>query len=642
MLPIQKDQDDAVRRIARIFNNEWTVWQPQFDAYEKGYNYLMGDQYSPEEKAWYQSQRRPVNVWNIVFPVFNRILGDFLLNQQKIRTYAKAGGTARQASLLEQVIETININTEFKDEMAATILAGLVKRGYIHGRYSNEHNLDGSIVITNTDEFELMFDSRSIDYFADDGMYMIRFKWATVSQILARWSQHRKALEKIMIDKEASDFWEATDEFDMAMLSHKNFADEKNGRYRIIEFHHRVWKPAEIAYNPETDDSEVLTLEGKKRELFIKSNPGYEIVETDNAEMIQIDEVIPGLSFFLDRKDADIQDRHFDYIPYTPYPYGKKSIKHFGVFANAIGPQNEFNDLRNQMLNIINKAASNAVAVKPQSIRNWIQMKNHGHEPGFFIEVKEGANIQDVYKRYDSAKNPLAEKDLAETAYNLLHKIIGITENLRGETQTKGESGSLFFQRVREAQKAFVPVDRAQKRTTTRLFNRVIKLFQKHYSQERTFTILNPWKGSSQDIILNMQVGLQIMNDVRTGEYYVFPTNEEINSTLRAMKFLQKTEIVKLTNEMVGPSGINFRWWLENADFEDIEAFIQSIEQAQQMAMQSQGSEAQAGQMSQMMQLAQQRLAIEGQAGANNPEVQTPGGGEKTQVGARQQKAAQK
>ena len=122
-LPSQRERQDTVRKIARTFLNEWNNFEPEFGAYEQGYNWLMGEQYTDNQKAWYRAQRRPTNVWNLIFPVFNRMLGDFLLNQAKDRVYAKRGGNPKMAGIVQDLIDDIAINTNYKDEMAATILA---------------------------------------------------------------------------------------------------------------------------------------------------------------------------------------------------------------------------------------------------------------------------------------------------------------------------------------------------------------------------------------------------------------------------------------------------------------------------------------------------------------------------------------
>jgi len=615
MLPSKKEQNERVKLIAQVFNNEWANWSPEFEEYTDGYNYLMGEQYTADQKSWYKSERRPVNVWNIIFPMFNRILGDFLLNQTYQKVYSKVGGNPQVAALIQKMLETVQINTDYKDEMAMTILAGLVKRGYVYPRFSNERQIDGSIVITNIDEYEIMFDSRAINYYFDDAHYMIRSKWLTTDQIYALYPNHRSKLQEFIKDKEDSAFLEACNDYETAMLYHRNFADEVNGKYRVIEFHSRIWRPEEILYDPTTNQSEILVLEGKRREVFLKHNPQLEIIETDNAEIIQIEEVIPALHHYLNKADADIQDKHFDYIPLSPYPYGKKAIKSFGIFKNAKGPQNEFNDLRNRMLDIMNKAAKPTQAIKPDGISNWKTIKSKGNAVGQQILVKEAAKIDEVFKRFEPPSLPFADAQMSESAYDLLHRIVGLTQNLKGEQQTSAENASLFYQRTKQAEKSFVPIDRCIKRTTTRLHNRVIKLLQINYSTETTFAIFNPMKGTSEEVILNQVSANRVLNNMNVGEYAVFPSQEEVNPTLRHARFLEKTELVRMAFDMVGPVGIDFRWWLENSDFEDVEKFIQSLEKAQAMLIGQEQESAAANQMNTVMSLARERLALEAGGG---------------------------
>ena len=132
MLPIKKEQDDAIRTAVRAYQNEMPVFGKEFDAYEEGYRMLCGEQYTDGEKEWWETQRRPVNVWNIIFPTFNQILSDFLLSLGNDKVYPDNFGSAFMVESFNKVIDRIEIDNDFKSEMGQTLLAGLVKRGWIY------------------------------------------------------------------------------------------------------------------------------------------------------------------------------------------------------------------------------------------------------------------------------------------------------------------------------------------------------------------------------------------------------------------------------------------------------------------------------------------------------------------------------
>lgn len=597
---------------------EWDEFEPEFDDYTDGYNWLMGEQYTESQKSYYEAQRRPINVWNLIFPIFNRVLGEYLINQIRERIYAKSGGDPNTAGILQDICDTISINTGYKDEFGMTILSGLIKRGIVYPRFSSEKQIDGSILITNVDEFEIMFDSRSIDYFCDDAQYMIRSRWLTVDQIYALWPEHKGKLKEIVKDREQSAYWEAQDEVSETYLSHHNFADERNGKYRVVEFQDREYdKSAEIAYDPVYNQSQIITLEGRRRELFLKANPQMKIVTTNSAEIITTTMCIPGLQFFLDKKNNQIQDKQFDYILFSAYNYGKQTIKNYGMFKNAMGPQKDFNDQRNRMQDIVNKSANSQTAMKPGHITNYQEIKDHGSEPGLIIEIEEEAKMEEVIKRFEPPRNPFANQQLSESAQMLIDRIIGVTENLKGQTQTAQENASLFMQRVREASKSFAPVERNIKRASCRVWNRVIKLIQANYTNETIFPTLNK-RGDETEVAINVQIGDRIINDINTGEYYVFPSSDEKNPTIRAMKFMERTELIRMVAELWGPLAVDVRFWLEDAPVQDIEKLIERIEQVQMSMGQDIQEQAAANQMAQLQQLAGTQMQLESEPEPTN------------------------
>lgn len=57
----EKEKTDKVRLIARVFNSETYVSSKEFDHYDEGYNFLVGDQYTEKQKAYFRERQRPVN-----------------------------------------------------------------------------------------------------------------------------------------------------------------------------------------------------------------------------------------------------------------------------------------------------------------------------------------------------------------------------------------------------------------------------------------------------------------------------------------------------------------------------------------------------------------------------------------------------
>ena len=610
-MPTEKEKTDKVRLIARVFNNETDSWSKEFDQYDEGYNFLIGEHYTEKQKAYFKERRRPINVFNLILPTFNAVLGDFLLSSFREHVYARIGGDPKVAEILEKLFDHIAWNSEYRYEMGITLLAGMVKRGYAYPHYSNEKEIDGSVIIPNIDEYEVMFDSRTKDYFLDDAKYVIRSKWLCTDDILHTWTNHRSKLKKLLRDKQDSAYFYSQDETAQINMQHKNFTNDRNGQYRAIEFHERVYEPVEVAFNVNTGEADIFTLKGKKRDLYLRVHPEIQIIERVE-EIIKITEVIPGLDYFLDDRDADVQDKHFDIVPFSAYNYAKRTMEFFGLTKNAIGPMKDINDSRNQELNIINKSGNEKEFWKPDRITNWNQIKEHTAEPGIQGFVDQNAEIGDVYHRVDPPKYPFAHGEYSKEGMELLNKIIGVTENLWGEVQTRNETASLFSLRVQQVQKAMAVLDNNLRRTQNRIWSRVIKLIQKHYTTERYFTIVNPKTYQTNEIGINVRIGDQIINNIQLGEYRVIASNEERNPLARTARFVKRWEIAQIVIQTLGPQAVDWRWLLEDSDLGDVEKLLERIEETINQMMNTQNKEEGFADVQRLLEGAKQKVDMEG------------------------------
>ncbi|MFQ5433612.1 MAG: hypothetical protein ACE5FD_01940, partial [Anaerolineae bacterium] len=163
---------------------------------------LAGEQFDKAQLKWFEQVRRPARVFNLIFPLFNSILGDFLLNDDKIRVYPLPGGDAQVAASFEDLLDHTNMQNDARSRLAEFALCGCVKMGFMFPRFSNEQELDGSLVFDGIDEFEVLFDSAATNYFLDDAEYMARSRWLSKRQILYHFSHLKKELEPLLIDRE--------------------------------------------------------------------------------------------------------------------------------------------------------------------------------------------------------------------------------------------------------------------------------------------------------------------------------------------------------------------------------------------------------------------------------------------------------
>jgi len=580
----QIEKDKRVMNYSRVWRSEFVIWSKVYEQMEKGYLWLAGQQYTEAQRNWYESQRRPTNVFNLIFPHVNTFLGDFLENDKEDRVYPVGKAGPMMSEVMQDLLTGIRQDNDDENTMTELLLAALVKMGWLYTRFSNSRSDEGEIITSAIDEFEMLFDSRSKDYYCDDAAYLQRHRWMTTDQILnnKRWRHLKDDFKRILIDKDESRYWEGLDEDTAMMMTNPDLADEHNGKYRVIEHHEKRWELTEVAYNPVTRQSMIWDLDGEKADKFFKFNPEFQIVER-NDEIKYISTVIPGLNMLIDEKKSALQDRKWDYIPCFAYHYGMKTIDNFGIFQNSFGPQQEFNEWHNRTADIINKTSNPGIITKPAFIENNREIQNYGAMPGLNVQLKASAtgDPESYFKQRQVPQMHMGTNEMQREALELLPKILGISPNQQGFSESKSEPAALFEGRVRQAAKAMGVIYKNISKTKKRKGDKELANIQRHYTSPRNTQVFMKSTGSFKDVQINIPYGDRIINDVTVGRWQVYINDENRNPAMRELRFQSKLKLAfEYIAQLYGPQAVDPNWLFEDADLGDMRVQIDRINAA--------------------------------------------------------------
>ncbi|MCK4822177.1 hypothetical protein KA005_40820, partial [bacterium] len=340
-------------------------------------------------------------------------------------------------------------------------------------------------------------------------------------------------------------------------INHPDFINEIEGKYRILEFHEIKYEKTDIVTDIATGFSEIWSLEGKKADLFFKTHPDSRITKRRVKKKI-VHSIIPALNFLLDTGDADIQDGKPDYITFNAYNYGKRTIKNFGIFKNAREPQDDFNEWRNTLADLIGKTSDPGHTYRPDQLENPEDVPLYGGSKGINFKVKPGVrDLKDVIIQNQIPQLPFGPDTMSQEAAEFLMKITGITQNMMGTAETRNEPASLFAQRVRQAKVSLVVIYNNWQRFKRRLYERSIRIMQEHITHEEVFFINNPKSFEHEEIIVNQRIADVIVNDLSQGRYGVVADDMENNPGAKSLRFIQKTEVVQTVTSLFGGAIVN-------------------------------------------------------------------------------------
>jgi len=127
------------------------------------YAFYNGDQWTEEDVALLQRQKRPVMTFNRVAPLVNAVIGAEINNRRQVRYIPREVGDELANELLTGAGEWFRDQAQAEDEegeaFADTVIGGM---GWIDTRLDFESNPDGDPVVQRLDPFKMVWDKAAI------------------------------------------------------------------------------------------------------------------------------------------------------------------------------------------------------------------------------------------------------------------------------------------------------------------------------------------------------------------------------------------------------------------------------------------------------------------------------------------------
>ena len=621
---LNKDHLKTLHKCTEKFIQCLDAFNDKYKESEDGYRYLASQQYDDEVADYYEdSLARKSRVYNLVWAQFNTLYGNFIGNKMKINIRPGIGGTPEVSTVLEDMKKHVSFDNQMTDIQARWLLAGFVRCGYIYPRYTDENRPDGSVVISNLDEFDICFDPEAKDPLLKDSEFWFRSQWMSREDIIHRFPKHKKQIESMLTARENMSIYDLM-EIDSnlsGLIDNRNVVQENGGTYRVVEYHYFKYHEREMAINTSTGEQEEVKLSGKKRAAYLTVNPSVKIIGNVTFKEKRIKTYVPGIMFELSDVESNLQDETHDLIPLSVgQNYVKKARNSYGIFRVLRDSQDAFNEFSNINEDLAKKTARPKKIVKPDKIKNYQQFESTGDQPGFTIEADETVDrLADVYDEKIPPIPNVAEQ-VRQSIVAFMPHISGITANLSGHQEGSAENASLFAQRVQQGQQGFQPYFAAYRQSSKFLWEKVIALIQQNYTSQRIVKIYDqtPYGVNDRNVVLNMKVGEQIINDVTVGAYKVIVDDNFGDQTSRMRRFVERVELSRLIAELYGPAAVDPEWLLSETEIENAGEIIENIRNAQQAQAEAMGQQAELENAERVQKMALDKAQVED---AGRPEI---------------------
>ena len=444
-------------------NRSWRQRAPKCLRFYNG-----SGQWDESVKMLLESQGRPALTINRVLSTVNVIWGNTIQNRTEIRLEALNRGTKEIANLGSALIKHVMDCCQGYDASSDAFRDGLITgKGWLAADHVFDRDpLTGELIVEAPNPLTIYEDPRCTDYDTDQGEYVFRERFWTKNKLKAHFpGKYKDALAAMGNDW----FQPISDETGNSLAGLIAFLNgmgggsspfNTDGAMGGVAVRECWWKEYESVRMATVDRDgqtiragQVLGSDGE-RELaqYMADQPGAVVTRSSTVVTSLHLAVMVGDLILRQKKNPLYGCKQFPYTRFTPYWLHGDS---FGVVDNLVGPQEELNKSRSNLLHDANISGNPAWIADNVTPKGEQTIRDYGSSPGVLLNKKDfGGNIaRDQPGGLSPAHRELSAMNAAD-----IQEISGVNPNLMGTPTERVESGRARLIQQEAGLKVLAPI----------------------------------------------------------------------------------------------------------------------------------------------------------------------------------------
>ena len=341
-------------------------------------------------------------------------------------------------------------------------------------------------------------------------------------------------------------------------IYHADFVDKQAKRLRLLDSQYKITVIAPCFVDLETGEKAAIPDDWLKPENQQKIQACLDYAQQLNNPLKIVNRPVKKIRWTVTCADILLHDSWSPYSRYTKvgyFPYFRRGTTR-GAVEDLIDPQREVNKKRSVMMDILNRNANTGWMYEDKSLdpEQEENLRKYGSALGINIKWKRIGQQGDSPKRIEPGAYPQGLDRLEEKAATDLKEISGINESALGQLD-QVQSGRAIEARQRQAVLSIQMYSDNFSRSKKIQGRNILECFQTHYTEERTYRIINEDSSMAvYEINKKQQTGVNSytrMNDITVGKYSVVVDETPISATFKQGQF----EEVMMLMEKLGPVG---------------------------------------------------------------------------------------
>lgn len=347
--------------------------QDRFRRMKRCRDFKIGKQWDKEVENYNKARRKHTLTINRILPVVLDLCGLQSQNQRDIKAYNRKGGTITVAKVLSALAKhamdeshaQYELNNAFDNAVTSAV-------GYVHvHKDMTDDPKSGQLSIEKLNPFHVYPDPNVQEYDHNkSGKYITFDKYPNKDELEARYPQKKEQLSDAAYSTAPSDttwgrivrflypsWFRGSKEEGYSDVEGDSASTRGKYRYRESHTYWKEWKKCVYLYNlSEQTEPKIFTKAGEMQAAKRAAADYRELLSAHESTTSVLHHTIWSGNVFLE----DIEDPYdgLNLFPVVPiYAYWEDGYA-FSVVENLIGPQQEHNWARSQVLNIIRRIAN--------------------------------------------------------------------------------------------------------------------------------------------------------------------------------------------------------------------------------------------------------------------------------------------
>lgn len=470
------NHQDIIKDYGQDYERAYQLWNTFYAEAYKDLSYYLGNQWSLEELAYLNNQRRSSFTYNKIRRVINMVQGYQRKNRLSTVVRPIEGSSEDTANLFTDVMQYVMGSADgyeaISDAFKGALTTGLsFLSPWVDYR---DDPVSGDIKFHRDDWNAVILDPFFTKKDLSDCSFVARRKFLSRTEIKALIPDKAAEIDALP--------WGSRDDKFTYMPYARQWGMQKLLNY--TEYWRTKWETKEVLVDMMSGETKEWDGDKARLALYREMFPQIEVIKKP-VKTVELGIIVEGQLLYYGKDPFGLND--YPFVPFTAIfepSYDLYTWKVQSLVRIIRDPQTELNKRRSKMVDIIDNQLNSGWIAKTNSVSNPTSLYKSGQ--GQVIFLKPEANMTDIQRVESPGINPSMfqleaefEKDIMEIA-GVNSELFGMAENDKVETagilgKMRQAAGLInlqdLFDGLRESQKL--------------LGRKVLKLIQLNYTPEK-------------------------------------------------------------------------------------------------------------------------------------------------------------